>query len=130
MPAPVYNYQTPQWMNTNPYIPQNYNATIPNFQSQQTNDQIFTVVINSPQQVDIYPVAAGNTVMLIDYEHGKLYAKTNPANGLNPIVKIYNFTEESAPEKQPSSTYASMEMVKKLESQVLDLKKMLDDLTK
>lgn len=57
MPAPVYNYQTPQWTNTNPYMPQNYNAAMQNFQTQLTNDQIFTVAINSPQQVDIYPVA-------------------------------------------------------------------------
>ena len=31
MPVPVYNYQTPQWMNTNPYMTQNYSTAMQNF---------------------------------------------------------------------------------------------------
>ena len=60
------NYQpVPAWNNTGMY-------------SGQQNDQLLTIPINNPQQVDIYPVAAGTTVMLIDWEHGKMYSKTNP----------------------------------------------------
>ena len=127
-----------------PFYPSNY-TNIPGYQpipawnntgvySGQQNDQLLTIPINSPQQVDIYPVAAGTTVMLIDWEHGKMYSKTNPGNGSSAVVKAYTISEDKKEEIQrPSESvkeYATKEDLNTLTKQLNDIKVMLDDLTK
>lgn len=116
------NYpQVPAWNSTGLY-------------SNQQNDQFLAIPINNSQQVDIYPVAAGTTVMLIDWEHGKMYSKTNPGNGSSAVIKTYTISEDKKEEIQHSSEpikeYATKEDLNALTKQLNDIKVMLDDLTK
>lgn len=129
MPVPNYNFSQPVWPAQNPYFNQSFQQNQP--------DHLLMVPINNPQQVDIYPVAAGSTVMLIDWNHKKLYSKTNPGNGSAPVLKVYGFEEENV-SKQPiddgsnlsNSGFATLKDIEALSSQIEDIKKMLDDLTK
>lgn len=126
-----------------PYYPSNYNFQ--NYQpvpawnnagmySGQQNDQLLTIPINNSQQVDIYPVAAGTTVMLIDWEHGKMYSKTNPGNGSSAVIKTYTISEDKKEEirhpSEPVKEYATKEDLNTLTKQLDDIKAILDDLTK
>ena len=120
-----------------PYYPSNYNFQ--NYQpvsawnntgmySGQQNDQFLTIPINNPQQVDIYPVAAGTMVMLIDWDHGKMYSKTNPGNGSSAVVKAYTISEDK--KEDNSSSFATKDDLNIITDQLNELKAMLDDLTK
>lgn len=127
--VPNYNFSQPVWPAQNPYFNQSFQQNQP--------DHLLMVPINNPQQVDIYPVAAGSTVMLIDWNHKKLYSKTNPGNGSSPVLKVYGFEEENISKQSidtnsnlQNSGFATLEDVKALSSQIEDIKKMLDDLTK
>lgn len=113
-----------QW-GQNPY---GYQSTgMQPYPQQMSNDLIFTVSVNNTQQVENYPVAVGGTVILIDYEHGKLYSKTNPGNGFTPIIKSYSIhadDQQVQNEKKPID-----DEISELKKVVYDMKKVLDDLT-
>ena len=119
------------WQNQNPYLYQS-GSTQPYAGAQAYgNDLVFTVSVNNAQQVENYPVAVGGTVILIDYEHGKLYSKTNPGNGFSPIVKTYTICEDNVPKGNDAQDKSiSVEEFEELKKAVMELKNTLDDLTK
>lgn len=114
------------------YSPYN-NTAVPNFQintPQQSNDMI-VIPVQNEEAVKNYPVAAGLSVLLMDYEHKKFWVKTTSANGLSTSTEEYDF---SPVEKEQSTgndeKYATQEDMKKVMKSIDELRKMLDDLTK
>lgn len=128
---PYYNYYQPGAQ----YYPQNFN---PNpgtpVNTQSTSDQFITIPVTSHQQVEIYPVAAGTTVMFIDSDNKRLYSKTNPGAGMSSFIKTYDLHEESSDYvKDTKETVTKDEFdqaIHSLKKSISDINSILDDLTK
>ena len=90
MPTGTYNPQPtyPYAYGTNPYSQSAYNAS----QSNNTNS-LMTVLVNSEEDVNNYPVAAGFTVMLVDFSHNKFWLKSTAMNGVPQVPRAFTITE-------------------------------------
>lgn len=90
------NYAMPQQMMQQPQMPQ-----MPMQQPQQTNGSLLAVIITEDQDVDYYPVQAGTTVMLINFNKQKFYLKSRGNNGVPSPIRVFPFKEETpAPQNQ------------------------------
>jgi len=65
-------------------------------QQQVNNCSLMTIFVNSDQDVNMYPVAAGTTVMLISFETGKFWLKSRGTNGVPMPLREFKFKEETA----------------------------------
>lgn len=109
-----YNPNFAQQTIPNYYIPpqQQFNsvtnpAVVP---SQQPQNSILTVFVNSEEEVNFYPVAAGVTVMLVSFNLGKFYLKSTGKNGVPEPLRVFNFTEEAhAAQNQNETKFVSQE---------------------
>ena len=78
------------------YVWPNQSLTPVNNQMPQQQDfsSFITVPINGGEATaNAYPVASGNTVILIDFESGKFWLKSN-ANGIPQRLRAFSFTED------------------------------------
>lgn len=78
---------------------------------QQPSNSILTVFVNSEDEVNLYPVAAGVTVMLVCFSNHKFYLKSTSKTGVPEPLRIFPFTEETqiATENQNAGNYATKE---------------------
>ena len=53
------------------------------------------VFVNGEEEVEKYPVAAGLTVMLIDFTLKKFWLKSTGMNGVPQPLRVFPFTEEA-----------------------------------
>lgn len=69
----------------------------PNYQPayQPNTTSLMTVFVNSENEVNDYPVAAGTTVQLISFKLGKFWLKSTGTNGVPQPLRSFNFTEET-----------------------------------
>ena len=69
-----------------------------------------------------YPIAPGNSLILMDSESNKFYIKSVDFSG-KPSIKSYTYTEDSVEEKakEPAPEYVTKE-------EFLELKKTIDEL--
>ena len=79
-----------------PYL--NYNQfqqtqTLPPQQPQQTGS-ILMIQIQSDDEVNTYPVAAGTTVMLINFSTMKFWLKSTNTSGVPEPVREFSFKEK------------------------------------
>lgn len=107
------NYGNPWGMNSlgqnqNQNVPQNntqnpliYGNQIP----QQNYGSLMTVFVQGEAGANAYPVASGNTVMLMDFESGKFWIKSN-VNGIPQRLRSFSFSEEIQGQTQAQSTNA------------------------
>lgn len=63
-------------------------------QPQQQNNSVAVVTVQGEAGARIYPVAAGNTVLLIDFDSKKFWLKSTDLNGMPSRFAAFNFTEE------------------------------------
>lgn len=63
-------------------------------QPQQQNNSVSVVTVQGEAGARIYPVAAGNTVLLIDFDSKKFWLKSTDLNGMPSRFATFNFTEE------------------------------------
>ena len=82
----MYPYQT--------YQSQQYQVQAPQ-PVQQQSTSLMTVFVNSEQEVNDYPVAAGLTVQLISFSLGKFWLKSTATNGVPQPIRAFSFTEET-----------------------------------
>lgn len=73
--------------------PQGYTGYQPQTQTQNTNS-FYTVLVNGEAGANAYPVASGNTVMLMDFNSNKFWLKTTNVNGIPQPLRSFNFKEE------------------------------------
>lgn len=81
-------------------------------QQQQTQTQqnagLMTIFVNSEDEVNFYPVAAGLTVMLVSFNMGKFYLKSTGKNGVPEPLRVFSFNEEtSLPQIQNGGTFVT-----------------------
>ena len=69
-------------------------------QPQQQNNSVSVVTVQGEAGARIYPVAAGNTVLLIDFDSKKFWLKSTDLNGMPSRFAAFNFTEEVTPQVQ------------------------------
>jgi len=60
---------------------------------QQTQNQIMLVPVNGEGGAQMYPVAAGSTVALIDFDACIFWLKTTAPNGLPQQMRKFEFKE-------------------------------------
>lgn len=65
----------------------------------QTNQQQNTSIVwvQGEAGAKAYPVAAGNSVMLLDSEKSVFYIKSTDASGMPMPLRTFDFTERTAP---------------------------------
>lgn len=108
---------------------QQANTQVPNMMNFQPAPQQQSVAsgiiwVQGEQGAKGYPVAPGNSVLLMDTEDQVFYIKTTDNNGVPQPLKIYDYTERIIKEPQTqSSDYVSR-------NEFEELKKMIEELTK
>lgn len=98
----------PTWTNANTGNVGNQNNMSMNqnqlvYGNQQQNDgSLMTVFVQGEAGANAYPVASGNTVLLMDFESGKFWLKSN-VNGIPQRLRAFSFIEKT-PENSETST--------------------------
>lgn len=72
------------------YSPQQFQFQQP----QSNNTNVIVVPVQGEAGARVYPVAAGNTVLLIDFDAKKFWLKSTDFNGMPSRFATFNFTEE------------------------------------
>lgn len=94
-------YQT-----TNPYN-QWYQAPVMPAVSQvpqQNNNSVMVVFVEGEAGARSYPVAAGNTVMLMDFNSNKFWLKATDTNGMPQQLRTFEFKEQVTPQQNQNGT--------------------------
>ena len=60
---------------------------------QQTRNEIVTTFVQGEAGAEFYPVAAGNTVFLFDFDAGKFWIKSTAANCIPQPLREFDFKE-------------------------------------
>ena len=96
---------------------------IPTFNQQP---QLITVLVQGEENANSYPVGIGNTVLLMDFEGGKFWIKTNPS-GIPQPPRSFSFTETTP---QPAVQNGTINSVTREEFNALSSKldKLLSEL--
>lgn len=63
-------------------------------QQYQQNNNVIVVTVQGEQGASMYPVAAGNTVLLIDFNLKKFWIKATDINGLPSKFAAFTFKED------------------------------------
>lgn len=64
------------------------------YQQPPQNNSVMVVTVQGEAGARVYPVAAGNTVLLIDFDAKKFWLKSTDNNGMPSRFAAFNFTEE------------------------------------
>lgn len=67
------------------------------YQNYQQNNNVIVVPVQGESGASMYPVAAGNTVLLMDFNLKKFWIKATDINGLPSKFAAFDFTEEVKP---------------------------------
>lgn len=73
-----------------------------NYQQPQQSAPI--IWVQGEEGAKAYMVAAGNSVLLMDSENSTFYIKSTDASGMPQPLRIFDYTERSASQKQPTQT--------------------------
>ena len=104
-------------------------------QSQNTPNSVIAVFVTSETAAQCYPVGAGNTVLLIDFDHHMFWIKATDTNGVPMPMRTFDFSERLA-EQIPESTQdgnnngVSREEFNDLKNMFGELKTMIEDILK
>lgn len=98
----------------------------PQSQQQQTQNELIVVMVDDEQAVQNYPVAMGNSVMLMDYQHKKFWIKSM-TNGVTPSITEHEFKIISGGQSNPEPE-VSREEFNNLQNSVDELRKFMNDL--
>lgn len=115
MPESYRNYIQPQqgFTQTQGFIPQQPQPQI------QGQNSILTVFVNSEDEVNFYPVAAGVTVMLVSFNLKKFWLKSTEKNGIPGPLRVFDFNEVTpAPQNQGNENYVTKEEMALLSSKL------------
>lgn len=78
------------------YNPQPPFVPYPNAPPQ--SNSVSVVTVQGEAGARVYPVAAGNTVLLIDFDSKKFWLKSTDTNGMPSRFSTFNFSEEIKPQ--------------------------------
>ena len=89
----------------NQQMPQNQPQMMPNAQPQQSNGIIWVLGENAAKA---YPVASGQTVILMDREEPVMYMKSTDQSGMPQPLRIFELHERTAETKQSAVTKSAI----------------------
>lgn len=95
-------------------------------QPQQTQNELLVVMVDNEQAVQNYPVAMGNSVMLMDYQHKKFWIKSM-TNGVTPTITEHEFKVISGGQSN-SEPEVSREEFTTLQNSVNELRTFMEEL--
>ena len=125
MAVPNYTYPWSQVPGTTGYQPQ-FNTI--GYQAQASSGSSSTVVMVSGESgANNYPVAAGNTVLLMDFESKQFWLKSTDINGFPQPLRSFNFSETTQKNQNGTEKEETQYVTKK---EFDELKRLLEDLTK
>ena len=101
----VPQYPQPNYMNYQPQIPQQS-------QQHQSNGIVWVQGENAAKS---YPVAPGNTLLMLDSEDSIFYIKTVDASGMPAPLRMFSFTEVSAKDSTHEDYITRKEFEEKIE---------------
>lgn len=81
-------------------MPNYFGGYNPPQQYQQPSNNVIVVTVQGEQGASMYPVAAGNTVLLIDFNLKRFWLKATDINGLPARFAAFDFTEVVKPTTQ------------------------------
>lgn len=93
-------------------------------QPQNNSGNIMTVFVNTEDEVQNYPVAAGTTVQLICFAANKFWFKSTSTNGVPEALREFEFKETTKvqPQNPASVTRAEFDdLSKKIDKLINDL---------
>lgn len=123
----------------NPYLMGNYSSGLGNqnnynLQSQNYTNSVITVFVTSELAAQCYPVGAGNTVLLVDFDHKMFWIKSTDSNGVPMQMRAFDFSEkiEQPAESSASNTenVVSRDEFNELKNMFSELKTTLEDVLK
>lgn len=85
------------------------NRPMSNQPQQNNSNSLMTVLVNSEDEVNNYPVAAGFTVMLVDFSHNKFWLKSTAMNGVPQPPRVFTISEISQQSSTMIATPAAVE---------------------
>lgn len=129
----AYPYMQPNMQNT--AIPMQPSTQQNQFMSQQQpamstpsiQNELMLVLVEDDNAVQNYPVASGNTVMLMNYNGGKFWIKSM-TNGVTPTITEHKFEVVNGGKNPQTSNFVSQEEFDTLSQSVAKLQKIIDDL--
>lgn len=74
---------------------------------QQSNNNVIVVPVQGESGASMYPVAAGNTVLLMDFNTKRFWIKATDINGLPSKFAAFDFTEVVRPLPQNENNFIS-----------------------
>ena len=124
-----------QMMNNQANMTNNQNPLMYGNQLPQQNFGSFmTVLVQGEAGANAYPVASGNTVMLMDYDSGKFWIKSN-VNGIPQRLRSFSFREDVQDQQQvqqsagqPISRVEFDNLAQNVSSLSNDVKKLIEEL--
>ena len=128
----VYPYMQPNMQNT--AVPIQSTMQQPQIQNQQQSNmntpiqnELMLVLVKDDNAVQNYPVANGNSVMLMNYDGGKFWIKSM-TNGVTPTITEHKFEVVNGNQNPPASNFVSQEEFKALSANVDRIQKIIEDL--
>lgn len=128
----VYPYMQPNMQNT--AVPMQSTMQQPQIQNQQQSamntpiqNELMLVLVKDDNAVQNYPVANGNSVMLMNYDSGKFWIKSM-TNGVTPTITEHKFEVVNGNQNPPASNFVSQEEFKALSANVDRIQKIIEDL--
>lgn len=135
---PQYGAQTAypyMQLNTqNTAVPMQTTMQQPQIQNQQQSNmntpiqnELILVLVKDDNAVQNYPVANGNSVMLMNYDSGKFWIKSM-TNGVTPTITEHKFEVVNGNQNPPASNFVSQDEFKALSANVDRIQKIIEDL--
>ena len=96
----------------NPWSPSSPTTPINNLQytsNHPSNGGILTVFVNSVEEVNNYPVAAGLTVLLVSFNLNRFWLKGTDTSGIPRPIRTFVFSETTPPQPEGSDTVTRAE---------------------
>lgn len=128
----VYPYMQPNMQNT--AVPMQSTMQQPQIQNQQQSaaqapiqNELMLIIVKDDNAVQNYPVASGNTVMLMNYDSHKFWIKSM-TNGISPTITEYEFKPTNEIQNSKNQGVVSREEFDDLSNSVAELKKFVEDL--
>lgn len=116
----------PTGMGNANFSPYNYQTAVPMAQPQQTQQtgSIMMIQITNDDEVATYPVAAGTTVLLMNFNSKKFWLKSTSMSGVPEPLRKFTFSEEVTAQTVPSNGVSREEfdsLSKKIDKLLKDL---------
>lgn len=128
----VYPYMQPNMQNT--AVPMQSTIQQPQIQNQQQSaaqapiqNELMLIIVKDDNAVQNYPVASGNTVMLMNYDSHKFWIKSM-TNGISPTITEYEFKPTNEIQNPKNQEVVSREEFNNLFDNVSKLQKIIEDL--